>query len=401
MEKEALKRKMAALWKDTFSDSEAYVDLVLDNYFNPDLIAWHEEGGRLISALLGIPYEFKSSSPSVPPLKGLYLCGLATVPSHRGRGLMSRLIEEINEKATRVGFDFSFLIPASEELTFYYEHRNYLPAFFYYEENYVSDHDFEVSLYKQCVKNNEQLRFRNFENLRCVKINFKASGNSLVDDFNPELPEKLISFLNLHQPRLKKAEDEKAFALYHNYKDWELAVRENIISGDMIFICNENSIIKGVAFATMADSNHIKVKKIVTNEKNVKIKLLDSIKKHFPQKGMSVVSYVNELINDDIYENQIWRPFYIQNNNPQAEYEDVSIVETLNSSQNCTKPFGMCRILNESEILKKVVGKTFDDKFSILANESKYLLRKPSTPDYIWEAFKLPELNLSAFILLE
>ena len=53
-----LKSKMMQLWKNTFHDSDAYISLVFDTYFNPDLIAYNEENGKLVSAMLGVPYEF-------------------------------------------------------------------------------------------------------------------------------------------------------------------------------------------------------------------------------------------------------------------------------------------------------------------------------------------------------
>lgn len=41
-----LKSKMMQLWKNTFHDSDAYISLVFDTYFNPDLIAYNEENGN-------------------------------------------------------------------------------------------------------------------------------------------------------------------------------------------------------------------------------------------------------------------------------------------------------------------------------------------------------------------
>lgn len=37
-----LKQKMKGLWVDTFHDSEEYVDLIFDTYFNPELVEYEE-----------------------------------------------------------------------------------------------------------------------------------------------------------------------------------------------------------------------------------------------------------------------------------------------------------------------------------------------------------------------
>ena len=58
METAELKKKMMELWKNTFHDSDAYINLVFDTYFNTEYIEYYEENGKLISALLGIPYYF-------------------------------------------------------------------------------------------------------------------------------------------------------------------------------------------------------------------------------------------------------------------------------------------------------------------------------------------------------
>ena len=75
-------------------------------------------------------------------VNGLYLCGLATKPEYRGEGIMSQLIERISVKASRMGYAFTFLIPASDSLRLYYSDRGYLDSFPYYKLNYVAEHKF-------------------------------------------------------------------------------------------------------------------------------------------------------------------------------------------------------------------------------------------------------------------
>ena len=135
-----LKSKMMQLWKNTFHDSDAYISLVFDTYFNPDLIAYNEENGKLVSAMLGVPYEFGNGGNK---LKGLYLCGLATQEEFRHRGIMNDLIEKINTTAIEKGYDFTFLIPATDALINYYSARGYNNAIYRVEDRYTEVHDLQ------------------------------------------------------------------------------------------------------------------------------------------------------------------------------------------------------------------------------------------------------------------
>ena len=59
MEANELKRQMMKLWKETFHDSDDYVNLVFDSYFAPEHVVYEESEGKVIAALLAVPYEFK------------------------------------------------------------------------------------------------------------------------------------------------------------------------------------------------------------------------------------------------------------------------------------------------------------------------------------------------------
>ena len=83
MEAIDIKRKISALWKDTFHESEAYINLIFDQYFDPSWVEFESDGPEIIGALLGIPYEFGGTEGRI---RGLYLCGLATKPKRVARG---------------------------------------------------------------------------------------------------------------------------------------------------------------------------------------------------------------------------------------------------------------------------------------------------------------------------
>ena len=65
MDTQDLKDKMMKLWKTTFHDSDEYISLIFDNYFNTEYLEYYEENGKLISALLGVPYFFGSREDKI------------------------------------------------------------------------------------------------------------------------------------------------------------------------------------------------------------------------------------------------------------------------------------------------------------------------------------------------
>ncbi len=121
------RRDMMELWKDTFHDSSRYIDIVFDAYFQPENAFTFYDGEKLVASLLGVEYQFQSQDEKgeIQLLKGLYLCGLATLPSYRRRGIMSQLMREAEKSAKDRGFDLTFLIPADSHLREYYEKKGY------------------------------------------------------------------------------------------------------------------------------------------------------------------------------------------------------------------------------------------------------------------------------------
>ncbi|MDE5849457.1 MAG: GNAT family N-acetyltransferase, partial [Muribaculaceae bacterium] len=123
---EERRRDMMKLWKDTFHDSDRYIRLVFDNYFSLDnsFVKYHEN--RIIAALLCVDYEFQILTKEGKKLiRGLYLCGLATHPDWRRKGIMGSLMEEAENAAKSRGYEMTFLIPADDHLRMYYARKGY------------------------------------------------------------------------------------------------------------------------------------------------------------------------------------------------------------------------------------------------------------------------------------
>ncbi len=145
---EKRKRDMMELWKETFHDSDRYIELVFDNYFSlPNSFVRYDEN-RIIAAMLCVPYEFQilTKEGKKARLRGMYLCGLATHPEWRRRGIMSELMDEAEEAFQARGYDLAFLIPADDHLREYYRRKGYETAswrehkiFNRREDSFISD----------------------------------------------------------------------------------------------------------------------------------------------------------------------------------------------------------------------------------------------------------------------
>lgn len=118
------------LWKETFHDSDRYIDLVFNTYFDPENVFVRFDGDRLVAMMLCISYPFrvKTCSGTFLTKDGVYLCGLATRPEYRRMGIMSRLMNEAEDEMIRRGKDLLFLIPADEHLRSYYARMGYYNA---------------------------------------------------------------------------------------------------------------------------------------------------------------------------------------------------------------------------------------------------------------------------------
>lgn len=57
-----LKKKLMQLWKDTFHDSDAYVSLIFNKYYDPELVEYEESGGDIVADFSAFPIN--SEMPS-------------------------------------------------------------------------------------------------------------------------------------------------------------------------------------------------------------------------------------------------------------------------------------------------------------------------------------------------
>lgn len=351
MENQDIKRQMMGLWKKTFHDSDEYIKLIFDNYFDIENIAYYEEKGEIVSALLGIPYIFTKGEIKIP---SMYLCGLATKNDFRNKGIMKNLINDINNRAAKRGFIISFLIPASESLVDYYYSRNYTKGIYRLEDRYTSVHDFNNDYFVSLKKEDKRitaLKKTKYDLLKCNNLNFSDENEV----------SKLKKYIENNEQRT-----HQFFILKHSEKDLDVVIKENKISNGNITICySQNNEIIGAAFYYHKD-NRVVVQRIIIDDVSVYYKLLDHIKNVYPQLSISVYKFPEETERKAI-EMKVYGASNPDGGMLDGEYGIVERVYNVNAH---AKIYGMLQVLNLSEILKILAVDRKDLKFSILIRDS-------------------------------
>lgn len=258
---EELKDRMMKLWKDTFGDPYEYIRMVFDTYFVEENVETVEdEKGRLISSLLGVPYRFFDCGVETPCgshdgyLKGMYLCGLATVPDMRGKGLMKELMRRFEERAAGNDYDFSFLIPADEGLRNYYSRMGYvsLPGKFEFSIGFegevrLSDNNKGRWIYKhgdisadiENIDGEFCAKFNGVEILSICELKLSESEfEGLIECKNGVNVEenKLRTLRECHRFMVSDEASRPGLSIMHSWRDFIAAVRDVSISGGKVLV---------------------------------------------------------------------------------------------------------------------------------------------------------------------
>lgn len=115
--------QLRALWKQTFGDTDAFLDSFFTHAFSSDRCRCVTEEGRVAAAL----YWFDCSCRGQ---KLAYLYAVATDKAMRHRGLCRALMENTHRVLKRAGYFGAVLVPGGEDLFRLYEKLGYKTATF-------------------------------------------------------------------------------------------------------------------------------------------------------------------------------------------------------------------------------------------------------------------------------
>ena len=224
-----LVESMRRLWKETFHDSDEYVNLIYDKCFYPHYCECCVDDTCLISSLTGVPYSFHSNDNSRDEIHGLYLCGLATVEQHRGEGIMSEMVLRAEKRAKENGFAFTFLIPADNGLRRYYERLGYYTSC----RDIMIDAVVRINPCKRDIidDSNTSESTTNITN----DVNINSIKSTIINDYN-----LLKHNIDLLKSIIQKCQSFETipdvFCIAHSKRQWRLILQEKFMSGCTLLV---------------------------------------------------------------------------------------------------------------------------------------------------------------------
>lgn len=172
------------IWRIIFDDSDFFIDLHYSKKYKPENTLLYISNNQIIAMLQMLPYQFNFWNES---LEICYLCGLATLPAFRNKGIMSELIQTSNQLMEQRKIDLAILIPATEKLFTYYQQFDY--------EQVFEKEDEEIPLQKIIEKNKDLISaYQTFDKIYrtkdfCIQKTFEDFC-SIIADFEQDRYER-------------------------------------------------------------------------------------------------------------------------------------------------------------------------------------------------------------------
>lgn len=358
-----VKDQMKELWKENFHDSDEYVDLIFDAYFNLDMVEYEVRDDKVVAALMGVPYKFGNAKNSI---KGIYLCGLSTAPDYRRNGIMGALMERFAKRVNRDKYSFLFLIPANDGLQKYYKDRGFVDAFYKVQQHYVSNHNFKRE-FDNSIQNDpkelQDLKCKRFDTLNVIFVS-KSDTISNADNIT-KIDESLINdvciFIN------SREQNRDGMQLIHSVEDCSTAVRECLVSDGRLYAVRdaENKITAVALLYEDKEEKNVRLYYMVSDDDESGYKMLEKIKRDFEECSLTVMKYPVRAESAT----GLWQPFFGAALPEAPAAGAVGEMERGYFPVAHSEVYGMARILNVYEILKFQAGERHDLKYSILAKE--------------------------------
>ncbi|MDE6682229.1 MAG: GNAT family N-acetyltransferase, partial [Muribaculaceae bacterium] len=337
MERNELKRQMMNLWKETFHDSEEYIRLVFDAYFDPEYVEYEERDGRIIACLLAIPYTFGNNNYSI---NSVYLCGLSTYYKNRGEGIMTHLIQKIEIKMRQKGYAFMFLIPANSGLRRYYNDRGFINGFYRSALHYTSLHDFKRDFHTS-ISNEENALFE------VKKRYFDGLTIEIIDRIEaldePKVNEGIIRFI------LECEEKQKGLSLFQSPEQIGVFQKETILSGGKVVICRNGDGEYAAIGLYSVSENEIKENGRFAINYGSLCKLREAVLLTGDGRNLTVYQYGYE---NNSGKESVWNPMFSSVFPQEGQVGAVGTMERVYNPNSHSEVYGMIRILSISEILK-------------------------------------------------
>jgi predicted acetyltransferase len=125
--------ELKKLFCEVFSEDEKFVDAMFQHKFTLDNIFAIRENNEIVCATYGIYFDCKVGNILG---KCVYIYGVGTKETHRGRGHVKKIFDFIYEYYKEKGVLFLYLVPSNASLFNMYEKFGYKTAFYLDKINY-------------------------------------------------------------------------------------------------------------------------------------------------------------------------------------------------------------------------------------------------------------------------
>lgn len=114
------------IWKECFHDTDGYIDLFFQKCGGFEKCLVNETDGEPVSMLHLLPQTLQQQGQKK---KAQYIYAAATLPAHRGRGLMAELLRAASREGRKGRCEYTILMPATSELYAFYQKFGFETAF--------------------------------------------------------------------------------------------------------------------------------------------------------------------------------------------------------------------------------------------------------------------------------
>ena len=236
-----MKQQIIDLWKESFGDSDEFIQLYFDRVYSDDHTLVIKKNGTVISALQILPYEMTYCGTTIPVG---YICGVCTLPSEQRKGFMKQLMFMALEEMRKRNYALAILIPASPRLFDYYRRFDFANAFDYSIE--------EMSLINPTNHPVSNLHIRLHKELS---------------------PDTLYAYYHLKQSVCDCTVQHSAYRFETICLDWMLGKGE-------LWMAFRNELPVGLAFTMITDHETLSIREIMVENAETKNALVQSVLNH-------------------------------------------------------------------------------------------------------------------------
>jgi len=288
-----MKQQIIDLWKISFGDTDDFIRLWFDRVYKDENTFVIQQNGRVVSALQILPHEMTYCGTAIPTG---YICGVCTLPSERGKGLMNRLMNQAVKEMQNRKYALATLIPATPGLFALYRRFEFANAFDYSIEVIQSDNSTDNPV--------SDIQIVSYENL---------SPNTIYTYYNAKQRERDCSVL-------------------HSAYQFETIRRDRILGGCEIWVALVNEQPVGLAFTDHVIDKTISIREIMYENVEIKNQLVRSIlERHHlhcaklripPTPSNSIPHGMARIINKELMID-LYRSFYTHSQLPDFNNIDI------------------------------------------------------------------------------